>query len=1038
MNYRFIYTLFIASLLATPLSQAAPDYVRDIRPIFADNCYACHGPDANKRESDLRFDDIADAIDYGAITPGDLEDSLLVEHVTSEKSRDRMPPPDSKKSLTDAQIAMLLEWIDAGAQFEGHWAFQKPSRPTVPPSTDWTRDPIDAFVLDGIMEAGFQPAPEVDPILWLRRVTFDLTGLPPTPEAIEAFEQDTSASRYEKVVDALLASTHYGEHMASAWLDVARFADTFGYQSDVETHLWPWRDWVIASFNQNMPYDQFLTEQLAGDLLPNPTQDQKIATAFNRLHRQTNEGGSVNEEYRIEYNVDRVATMGTAFMGLTLECARCHDHKFDPISQKSFYEFMAFFDKIDESGLYSHFTNATPTPTLNLYTPASEKKHRELLEAITAADDVVAIADSDLGRSYKKWIKKNKRDIRELEPEVHLSFDGEKGLENSGSAGKIEGQFIKSERDSGAANKFSGESAINIKEAGIYNRYDAFSFTMSLYIKEMLPHMVILHKSKAASDAGSRGYEIMIDEGKLVFSLVHFWPGNAVRVQSETTLPVGEWVHIAATYDGSSTAAGINLFVNGESATFDILRDKLTRTIWYNKKGDDPALTLGARFRDNGFRNGRMDDFMAFPRKLTAIEVQSIATRQSPAEVIAAAIEEDPGSLEVQRYYAARIHEASIEERDSLRETRKRESDHLDGIRQLMVMTEEPGLHPTHILDRGQYQNPTTAVQATFPGNLFESPDEFPMNRLGLAQWLLHPDHPLTSRVAVNRLWQQIFGQGLVATQEDFGLQGELPSHPELLDYLANEYRDNAWDTKALLKRLVLSAAYRQSSAASKKLLEHDPDNVLLARASLYRRSAEEIRDAALVSSGLITKTIGGPSVKPYQPDGLWKDVASASYVADKGDKLYRRSIYTFIKRTVPPPSMLTFDATTREVCVVRRERTTTPLQALILLNDPQYVEAARVLAEKTLLQHKDDHTAGISTIFRALLTREATAEESSILNDAFYEQRDWFANNEEEAKSYLAVGDKERLIGLDNINTAAMTAIAQGIMNLNEFQVKL
>lgn len=1038
MKTRFIYTLFIASLLAAPLSHAAPDYVRDIRPIFADNCYACHGPDANTRESDLRFDDIADAIDYGAITPGDLEDSLLVEHVTSEKSRDRMPPPESKKSLTETQIAMLLEWIESGAEFEGHWAFEKPSRPAVPSMTDWTRDPIDAFVLDGVTEAGFQPAPEVDPIRWLRRVTFDLTGLPPTPEAIEEFEQDTSATRYEKVVDALLASTQYGEHMASAWLDIARFADTFGYQSDVEMHLWPWRDWVIQSFNDNMPYDRFVTEQLAGDLLQNATQDQKIATAFNRLHRQTNEGGSVNEEYRVEYNVDRVQTMGTAFMGLTLECARCHDHKFDPFSQKNYYELMDFFDDIDESGLYSHFTNATPTPALNLYTPASEKKHGELLEAITAQEEVVAIADSDFGRSYKKWLKKDKRDVRDLEPEVHLTFDGEKGLENSGSAGKVDGSFISIEGESGVANQFTGESAINIKEAGLYNRYDAFSFTMSLYIEEMLPHMIIVHKSKAASDAGSRGYEIMIDEGKLVFSLVHFWPGDAVRVQSETILPVGEWLQLGVTYDGSSTAGGINLFINGESAKFDTLRDKLTRTIWYNKKGDDPALTLGARFRDNGFRNGRMDDFMAFPRELAAIEVQSIAMQQPLAEIIVAAIDNDPESLDVQRYYAARVHEASTEERNALREARKRESDHLDGIRQLMVMTEEPGLHPTHILDRGQYQNPTKAVQASFPGDLFVSSDAFPKNRLGLAQWLLHPDHPLTSRVAVNRLWQQIFGQGLVTTQEDFGLQGELPSHPELLDYLALEYRDNDWDTKALLKRLVLSATYRQSTAASKKLLEQDPDNVLLARATPYRRSAEEIRDAALASSGLITKTVGGPSVKPYQPDGLWKDAASASYVADKGEKLYRRSMYTFIKRTVPPPSMLTFDATTREVCVARRERTTTPLQALILLNDPQYVEAARVLAEKTLVQHKDDHAAGIDAMFRALLTREPSTEELSILNEAFAEQRDWFANNEEEAKSYLAVGDKERLIGLDNINTAAMTAVAQGIMNLNEFQVKL
>lgn len=1030
------HILILTFLLIPMQSFATPDYANDIRPILAENCYACHGPDANTRESDLRFDDIADAIDYGAITPGDLEDSLMIEHITAEKSRDRMPPADSKKFLTPEQIQLLKEWVKSGATYSGHWAFETPTLPPVPTTTDWARDPVDAFILDKLTEAGFTPAPEVDPILWFRRVTFDLTGLPPRVEAINTFEKNSSRDRYEAVVDQLLASDAYAEHMASGWLDVARFADTFGYQSDVETHLWPWRDWVIEAFRSNMPYDQFLTEQLAGDLLPNPTQDQRVATAFNRLHRQTNEGGSVNEEYRIEYNVDRVQTMGTAFMGLTLECARCHDHKFDPFSMKNFYQMMDFFDDIDESGLYSHFTNATPTPALNLYTTDSKQKHTELLTAIIDAESVVAESKTQLGKSFSKWIKKDKRDVPALAPEVHLSFDGETGLENSGTAGKIEGQFLESARDSSKANQFTGESSITIKEAGVYNRYDSFSFAMWVYIEEMLPHMIVVHKTKAASDAGSRGYELMIGDGKLTFGLVHFWPGDALRVQSNISLPTGEWVHLTATYDGSSRADGVGLYINGKQSSHTVHRDKLTRTIWYNRNGDDPPLTLGARFRDNGFRNGRLDDFMVFGHELNPLEVDAIAMERPLEAVIAEAIDTEHDAIE--DFYTARVYPETIEADTALHDVRKKESDHIDGIRQLMVMLEESNLHETRILERGDYQYPSKPVSAAFPASLFEVNEDLPTNRLGLAQWLLHPDHPLTARVAVNRLWQQVFGAGLVLTQEDFGLQGDVPSHPELLDYLAIEYRTMGWDTKAMLKRLVLSSTYRQSSQASAELLETDPDNTLLARSSAYRRTAEEIRDAALAASGLLTKTVGGPSVKPYQPDGLWKDAASASYVPDKGDKLYRRSMYTFIKRTVPPPSMLTFDATTREVCVTRRERTTTPLQALVLLNDPQYVEAARVLAERTLVDHKDDIDSGIQSMFRAVLTRAPTNEEVAILMQAHAEQLDWFTSNSDQAKEYVSVGDKERIIGLDTASVAAMTAVAQAIMNLNEFQVKL
>ena len=1035
-----VYNYTIPALLFTALpvtALAELDYARDIRPILSENCYACHGPDENTREADLRLDDVADAIDWGAISPGDVADSLIIEKITAEKNSERMPPEDSKKFLSTEQIQLLKEWVEAGAPSESHWAFEIPVRPEVPKSSNWVRDPIDAFVLRKISEAGFEPAQEVDPVLWLRRVTFDLTGLPPTLEEITAFESNTSDDRYERTVDRLLTSDAYGEHMARGWLDVARFADTFGYQSDVETHLWPWRDWVIQSFNDNMPYDQFLTEQLAGDLLPNPTQDQIIATAFNRLHRQTNEGGSVNEEFRIEYNADRVQVMGTAFMGITFECARCHDHKFDPLPMKSYYEMMDFFDDIDESGLYSHFTNATPTPALTLYTPESKAKHEDLLAAINAAAEELKTSTAAPRRSYDRWLERNGRAVPDLEPEIHLSFNGETGLENDGSKGTAEGQFIREDYSANTVNKFTGESAIRIKDAGIWNRYDPFSLALWVRVEEMLPHMIVVHKTKAPSDAGSRGYELMIDDGQLTFGLVHFWPGDALRVQANDVLPVGEWVHLTATYDGSSKASGIQLYIDGRAADHTILRDKLTRTIWYNANGNDPPLELGARFRDNGFRNGQIDDFMAFDRKLTSIEVEAIV-RAEPTSVIVREAVYEQRIDEVRDFYLSRVDRTSISDRAKLRDARQAEAKHLDSIRQLMVMLEEPDLHPTRILDRGHYANPTTEVLASFPSTLVDIESEFRKDRLGLTLWLLHPDHPLTARVAANRLWQQIFGRGLVETQEDFGLQGDLPTHPELLDYLAIEYREIGWDTKAMLKRFVLSSTYRQSSKASSEILEADPENYLLARATPYRRTAEEIRDAALAGSGLMTRAIGGPSVKPYQPEGLWKDASSATYKADTGDNLYRRSLYTFIKRTVPPPSMLTFDATTREECVTRRERTITPLQALILLNDPQYVEAARVLAEKTVVKHKDNAAAAVTEMFRALLTRTPSEREVDILTQTLAEQHDWFKAHEEDAKNYLGVGEKERLIGLDHAQVAAHTAVAQAIMNLNEFQVKL
>ena len=1047
MIIRTMYSHIAVGVLLCSTAFGAPDYAREILPILAENCYACHGPDENKRESDLRFDDIDDAIDYGAITPGDLEDSLLIEHVFAEASKDVMPPPESKKFLSDRQKNLLKEWILAGAEHSPHWAFQAPVKPDVPGGLKHQANvsqPLDAFILERLEREGLAPSPEADKETLIRRVTYDLTGLPPTIAEIDAYLADDSDDAYAKVVDRLLASSAYGEHMTVQWLDVSRFADTFGYQSDVVTNLWPWRDWVIAAFNANMPYDQFLTEQLAGDLMENPTQDQVLATAFNRLHRQTNEGGSVNEEFRVEYASDRTHTFGTAFMGMALECARCHDHKFDPISQKSYYEMTAFFNNIDESGLYSHFTNATPTPALDIYTEGSRTTHEGLIQAVREAESLLAVDDDSAEKRFKKWIKKDGRDIAEPKAELHLSFDDAPELNkvvnlvNEEDPGTASGDFTMTDEGKyGSAALFTGESQVTVKSAGTFDRYHAFSIASWIFVGDSLPHMIIAHKTKAASDAGSRGYELMLDDRRLTFGLVHFWPGDALRVQSDAAVPEGEWVHVAATYDGSSRAEGIRLYINGVESAIEVIRDKLHRTIWYDSNGSDPRLTLGARFRDNGFRNGRLDDFMVFPYALTQLEVQSVVESAPMGDVVTRELERSPDSELLRNYFLARIDDQHSLKQAALFEARKAEAARIDGISQIMVMREMDGVRPTYLLKRGEYDKRGDEVSANVPPQLLPYPESLRRDRLGLAAWLLDPKHPLTGRVAVNRLWQQCFGQGLVVTAEDFGVQGDPPSHPELLDYLAIAYRESGWDTKSFLRGLVLSSTYRQDSSASAALLERDPYNVLLARGAHYRRSAEEIRDGALAASGLLVPKLGGASVKPYQPEGIWEDASSQAYVADTGEGLYRRTMYTFIKRTVPPPSLLTFDATARDVCIVRRERTTTPLQALILLNDPQYVEAARVLADRSLAETKEDVDASITRMFRSVLTRYPSAEERRILSDAYAEQLDYFRSAPEDIGLYRSVGEMVANEEVDPAKAAAMTAIAQAILNHDEFQVK-
>jgi len=944
--------------------QAAPPAVsfnRDIRPILSDRCFTCHGPDKNTRKADLRLDDREAAV--AAIAPGKVDESALVERIFSDEPEVMMPPPKLNKPLSAEQKELLKAWVVQGAPYEKHWSLiPVPKEVAVPEAgSTWGRNPIDPFVLAKLKTNKLEPASEASREKWLRRATFDLTGLPPTLAELDAFLADESPQAYETAVTRLLDSPAFGERMASDWLDAARYADTFGYQADRDMHVWPWRDWVIRAFNSNLPYDQFIVWQTAGDLLPNPTRDQQLATAFNRLHRQTNEGGSIEEEFRIAYIADRVNTNATAFLGLTLECSRCHDHKYDPISQADFYRLSAFYANIDEHGLYSHFTETAPTPALLLYEGDQEAQHRAVVGKIREKEAQVAKIRDDAQKEFAQKETKPAPTIspESLTPTAKFTFDD---AQASGDYKPVDGK-------SGKAIEFGGDDAFTCKGAGQFGRVTPFTFSLWVKPAEHRPRMIVLHQSVAAEDSAFRGQALVLDDGHPTFSLVHFWPGNAIRIAAKQTIPLGEWTHIAVTYDGLSRAAGLHLYVNGVEAPVEVVRDRLTRDTrhkseWGDYVSNPVEIALGARFRDIGFKGGAVDEFVVFDRALTPLEVPVIAG----AKV-------EPTSAMQFKHELARSRPAYETALKELLALRQEENDLIMKVRQIMVMKDLAEQKPTHVLYRGAYDAPREAVSPDTPDRVFPFPAELPKNRLGLARWLIDERNPLVSRVTVNRFWQMFFGNGLVVTAEDFGSQGQAPTHPELLDWLSRHFIDNGWNVKELCRLIVLSSTYRQSTVPhDPRTYTDDPDNRLLARGPRHRLAAEQIRDNALAVSGLLVNKLGGASVMPYQPVGLWEEAGTGkSYNQAHGEGLYRRSLYTFWRRNSPPPSQMTFDATTREVCIARRERTATPLQALVLLNDPQFVEAARVLAEKLIKEQGADVDGRIATAFRLLTSRLPT-----------------------------------------------------------------
>ena len=989
----------------------------DIRPILSEYCFACHGPDEHDRAAGLRLDLREPAIEHGALVEGRPEESLLIERIYSKDSDSVMPPPKTRKSLSADQKKLLAEWIRQGSRYENHWSFEPlPETVSVPDAGgEWNRTSLDAFVAATHKKRGLRPGVEAGKATWLRRVTYDLTGLPPTLAELDAFVKDDSKTAYETVVNRLLSSSAYGERMAVMWLDVARYADTFGYQNDVAMEVWPWRDWVIKAFNNNMPYDQFVTEQLAGDLLANATDSQKLATAFNRLHRQTNEGGSVAEEFRLAGITDRTTTAGTAFLGLTMECSRCHDHKFDPIKQKEFYQLSAYFSDIDELGLYSHFTFSAPTPALMLYQGDQRQRHEAATAAVKAAELKLQAA-MDAART--KWSKSPNALPSELpvprEPVFAAPLEGD-----------VEGVVKR-------ASVCDGDKSIEFKKAPLFGRTSSFSYSLWVRPKTHGPRMLVLHQSRAAEDAAFRGLSLTLDNGVPQFSMIHFWPGNALRLRAQKAIPTDEWTHLAVTHDGSGRAEGVQLFVDGRAVETEVIRDKLTRDIrqrieWGDLDVDKVSLAVGARFRDVGFRGGSVDDLKVFDIQLTSAEILSIYA------AVRSGVPRNIGSEMALQHQLLAVDSNVAEARERLAKSRKAENDVVVGIREIMTMRHYKDAPATHVLGRGEYTNKGEEVTATTPRLLGALP-QADGDRLSLAKWVTDPKNPLTSRVITNRLWHMFFGRGIVVTLEDFGSQGTPPTHPALLNYLARSLIDNDWDLQWLCREIVLSATYRQSSIADATVFERDPDNIWLTRGPKHRLSAEQLRDTVLAASGLMVRTVGGPSVMPYQPPNLWRESGTGKvYKQSTGDGLYRRSLYTFWKRTAPPPSMLTLDATSRESCTPRRELTTTPLQALVFLNDPQYVEASRVLAETLIEKHDRDLESRWKELFRRLTARLPRPEELDVLQQMHKEQRQYFKANAAETNQFLKVGTRPPNDRFDPAELAATTVVVQAMFAFDE-----
>tara|TARA_Y100001960_G_C14780803_1_gene886559 strand:+ start:948 stop:4142 length:3195 start_codon:yes stop_codon:yes gene_type:complete len=1051
----WVQLLFVTgTLTSTAAPPATVDFARDIRPLLSDTCYHCHGPDQENQQADLRLD-LKQSLyrehdGQALVVPGDPENSLLYLRITAEDPAEAMPPEDAQVKLTASQKQLIETWIKEGAVWKDHWAFEPPVKAPLPSvaKDPWVTNEIDAFVLARLKEKGITPSQIASKEKLIRRVTLDLTGLPPTQEEVRAFLEDESHRAYERVVDRLLKSERYGERMAMQWLDVARYADTNGYQTDGERHMWRWREWVIESFNTNKSFQDFTIEQLAGDLLPNASTDQILATGFNRNHRSNSEGGIVFEEYLVEYAVDRVDTTATVWLGLTMGCARCHDHKYDPISQKEFYEVMAFFNNIPERGRVIKYGNSfpvikAPTRQMAMQLNEYETEMHQLRERLdNNAEDIQSrihdisakpepdkpVIHQDLMIQFS-WDQTHEQQTFEVEGKAE-DYDvintGEiakelyeasvTGSEEAMYASGISGKALKLDQsyaiDGGAIIQFAGHQKL----------------TLSTWIKVDEPSNGTIISMLNPDDRRPQGFSWRLVDNRIQVNFGPRWLDDSVRLRTKASIPSGQWVHIAFTSDGTQMARGMAVYVNGERQQLDVLLDIFTGTYKTN-----PTLMIGAEGK-NHFLKGLLDETRFYLRDLSAQEIRSLAVAESPAQI---AELDEPSAAQNEKllhYYLDQVDESN-DGRDyrTLRSLEAGTRRFVQTIPTSMVMQENAERDTTHVLIRGQYDNRGEEVTMNVPRSLLPADDSRAFkSRLDLARWIVSEQNPLTARVIVNRFWYQFFGRGIVKTLEDFGSQGAPPTHPRLLDWLAVDFRESGWDVKALVKSIVTSSTYRQDSLVNQTHLQQDPENIWLARASRLRLPAETLRDQALAVSGLLNGTIGGPSVKPYQPEGLWKEIASQAYDQGTGEDLYRRGMYTFWKRTVPPPTMVTFDASSREICVLSRSRTNTPLQALALLNEVSYVEAARNLAQQMMLQH-DEVQQRLRWGWRQVTGREPTPFELEVINRALQRNMKRYQADLQAARGLIGFGESvpDETLKVDEL--AAYTAVASMLMNLDE-----
>ena len=1027
-----------ASLAGADSHETPLSFNRDIRPILADKCLKCHGPDSQARKGKLRLDVRDDAVAPHEFTtpivPGRPDASEVILRITTTESDDQMPPADSGPPLTAAEKATLRRWIAEGAAYQPHWAFVAPVAAPLPgvQRATWPRQGLDHFVLARLEEAGLAPSAEADKATLLRRVTLDLTGLPPTPAEVDAFLADRAPQAFERIVDRLLASPAYGERMASDWLDAARYADSNGFFRDNTRQVWPWRDWVIGAFNRNLPFDQFTVEQLAGDLLPAPTQAQRVATGFNRNHMVTGETGVIDEEYRVEYVADRLETTATVWLGLTLGCARCHDHKYDPISQRDYFQLFGFFNSGVEKGLISP---DDPPPVMDVATPDQRAELARLRTLRQTAETEFVRLSAPLAGPMATWEREGARDLRV--PAAGLvavaALDGDSATGAAAGAGLPrvieQGSVYYEPGLAGKAAVFDGMQHLELPPT-MPIAADR-PWTIGVWVKPSANLVCVVSKIEPAGDR--RGFELLWAKGQLQVNLVDRWVTSAIELVSKASVKRSEWTHLVVSYDGSRRAAGVRVFADGTEAPLTVVRDTLQGPITNSE-----PLRLGRRDSGLGYY-GQLDEFRLLGRGVTPAEARTWFWAERLQGVWATdAAKRDARQRKLALDCYVERHGDGVTQAAHRMATTTRDAE--DAFRaalpKTLVMAEAAKPRETQVLKRGQYDAPGERVDIGVPAIFPPLAAEAPRNRLGLARWLTAPSHPLTARVTVNRLWAQCFGEGLVPTVNDFGAQGAQPSHPELLDWLALRFVQEGWDVKQFLRVLVTSATYRQTSSATADRLQRDPANRLYARGPRFRLPAEMIRDQALAASGLLVTKLGGPPVKPYQPPGLWEAVSyngELSYQVDRDDGLWRRTVYSYWKRTAPPPGVQVFDGPTRETCVVRRPRTNTPLQALLLLNDEAYVEAARGLAAECLALKPVNDAARITAIFRRVLARAPEPREAELLLGLQRRQRARFTANRAAAESLLAVGRSPRGRDTDPVETAAWTVVAQAVLNLDE-----